>query len=363
MWTWQAIAVDLNFLLEFMHIFWKKCFSRSCDWVRSPVGDFIQPNLCLNMNRFGRMIFVSWRIFWATNQIFWFWLVRAYPRNLVGFDWILQSSPSNRFIPKGIPDYRSEGVGLYARSTSRPVQYNEFLRSPDIRKRYWARNFVGWPRFSNCQSNSTHIALSRFERDGRLSGIVTQNVDRLHSKAGSQNVVEVHGSAYDVMCLGCDYTILRHDFQDILNSLNRNMIDRSEMVRPDGDVEISQVSSLASSKWTLKLIDPTLQEYIDSFQIPPCPDCGGILKPNIVFFGDNVPRDRANKIAQLVCSSDGLLVLGSSLLVYSGYRLVLHTFDLGLPIAIVNIGATRGDQKANLKISAKCGDIIPKLFS
>lgn len=157
-------------------------------------------------------------------------------------------SPSNSFIPEGIPDYRSEGVGLYARSTSRPVQYNEFIRSPDARKRYCARNFVGWPRFSNCQSNFTHIALSRFERDGRLSGIVTQNVDRLHSKAGSQNVVEVHGSAYDVMCLGCDYTILRHDFQNILNSLNRNMIDRSEMVRPDGDVEIPQVSSLASSK-------------------------------------------------------------------------------------------------------------------
>jgi len=180
-----------------------------------------------------------------------------------------------------------------------------------------------------------------------MHGLVTQNVDRLHQKAGSKKVTELHGSGYDVVCLGanCDYRIGRHDFQDILNTLNANMVDKSDMIRPDGDVDIPQ-------------------EYIDNFNVPTCPKCdGSLLKPDIVFFGDNVPRNRIDDIASMICNSDGLLVLGSSLFVFSGFRIVLHSYDLGLPIAIVNIGPTRGDEKADLKISAKCGDIIPKLFN
>ncbi|XP_016998563.1 NAD-dependent protein deacylase Sirt4 [Drosophila takahashii] len=243
----------------------------------------------------------------------------------------------------GIPDYRSEGVGLYARSNHKPVQHMEFVKSSAVRKRYWARNFVGWPKFSATQPNATHHALARFEREERVQAVVTQNVDRLHSKAGSRNVVEVHGSGYVVKCLSCEYRIDRHEFQSILASLNPAFKDAPDMIRPDGDVEIPL-------------------EYIENFQIPECTQCGGDLKPEIVFFGDSVPRSRLDEIAGMVYNSDGLLVLGSSLLVFSGYRVVLQTKDLKLPVAIVNIGDTRADHLADIKISAKCGDVIPKLF-
>ncbi|KAH8329871.1 hypothetical protein KR067_006088 [Drosophila pandora] len=243
----------------------------------------------------------------------------------------------------GIPDYRSEGVGLYARTNHKPIQHMEFVKSSAVRKRYWARNFVGWPSFSATQPNATHHALARFEREQRVQAVVTQNVDRLHTKAGSKQVVEVHGSGYVVKCLSCEYRIDRHEFQSILSSLNPAFQDAPDMIRPDGDVEI-----------------PT--EYIDNFRIPECPDCGGDLKPEIVFFGDSVPRARLDEIAALVYNSDGLLVLGSSLLVFSGYRVVLQTKDLKLPVAIVNIGDTRADHLADIKISAKCGDVLPKLF-
>ncbi|XP_064536427.1 NAD-dependent protein deacylase Sirt4 [Drosophila montana] len=243
----------------------------------------------------------------------------------------------------GIPDYRSAGVGLYARTNHKPIQHIEFLKSSSVRKRYWARNFVGWPNFSSTQPNGTHHALARFEREMRIQSVVTQNVDRLHTKAGSKSVVELHGSGYVVKCLGCEYRIDRHEFQSILTSLNPAFKDAPEMIRPDGDVEIPA-------------------EYIENFQIPPCPQCGGDLKPEIVFFGDSVPRDRLDAIAKMVYNSDGLLVLGSSLLVFSGYRIVLQTRDLNLPVAIVNIGETRADHLADIKIAAKCGDVIPKLF-
>ena len=244
----------------------------------------------------------------------------------------------------GIPDYRSEGVGLYARSNHKPIQHMEFVRSAAVRQRYWARNFVGWPRFSATKPNATHNALARFERETRLQAIVTQNVDRLHSKAGSQQVIELHGSGYVVKCMSCDYRIDRHQFQDILNTLNPELRDAPDLVRPDGDVEIPQ-------------------EYIEQFRIPNCPQCDeGHMKPEIVFFGDNVPKDRVNRIAEMIYNSDGLLVLGSSLLVFSGYRMVLQTKDLKLPVAIVNIGDTRADHLADLKIAAKCGDVIPRLF-
>lgn len=202
---------------------------------------------------------------------------------------------------------------------------------------------MGWTRWSSIEPNNTHRALVRFEREGRIQGIVTQNVDHLHTKAGSKNVIELHGCGHTVMCLSCDYKISRHDFQNILNSLNSNLTDHTDMIRPDGDVEIPQ-------------------EAVDNFVIPPCPNCGGNLKPDIVFFGDNVPMDRIVQITRMIIESDGLLVLGSSLFVFSGYRMVLQTRDCGLPIAIVNIGPTRGDDSALIKISAKCGDIIPKLF-
>lgn len=143
----------------------------------------------------------------------------------------------------GIPDYRSEGVGLYARSNSKPVQHLDFIRLPHIRRRYWARNFVAWPTFSNFQPNATHKALARLEKNGPIEYLVTQNVDRLHTKAGSKNVLELHGCGYKVICLGshCDYSIDRHELQLILNSMNKNLMERVDLMRPDGDVDIPQV--------------------------------------------------------------------------------------------------------------------------
>ncbi|XP_055601948.1 NAD-dependent protein deacylase Sirt4 [Uranotaenia lowii] len=248
----------------------------------------------------------------------------------------------------GIPDYRSEGVGLYARSNHKPIQHGDFVKFESVRKRYWARNYVGWPRFSAIAPNITHYTLARLEREQRISGIVTQNVDKLHTKAGSRSVVELHGSGYTVGCIGtsgkgCDYHIPRHDFQQILDQLNPYMEDKSTMMRPDGDVELSQ-------------------EYVENFNIPPCPQCGGHLKPEIVFFGDNVPMPRIERVVRMIMQSDGVLVLGSSLTVFSGYRIVLQAKELGLPVAVVNIGTTRADAKVDLKISARCGELMQNLF-
>lgn len=247
----------------------------------------------------------------------------------------------------GIPDYRSDGVGLYARSNHKPVQHQEFLKSDEIRKRYWARNFVGWDSFSRKEPNATHYSLARFEREGRISGIVTQNVDRLHTKAGSKSVTELHGSGYEVGCLSCNYEIDRHEFQMILKQRNPEVSTpevMSNMVRPDGDVDIPQ-------------------EVIENFHVPECPHCQhGFLKPKIVFFGDNVPSERTRKLIQLITTSDAVLVLGSSLTVYSGFRIVLQAKELGIPVAMVNIGSTRADKHIDIKISAKCGDVIPHLF-
>lgn len=132
---------------------------------------------------------------------------------------------------------------MYARSNSRPVQHLDFIRLPHVRRRYWARNFVAWPQFSNIQPNATHKALARLERNGRISSIVTQNVDRLHTKAGSKNVLELHGCGYKVICLHCDYSIDRHELQLIFSSMNPKLMDQIDMTRPDGDVDIPQVGS------------------------------------------------------------------------------------------------------------------------
>ncbi|CAG0888982.1 unnamed protein product [Darwinula stevensoni] len=244
----------------------------------------------------------------------------------------------------GIPDYRSEGVGLYATSTRRPIQYQDFLKSPPTRQRYWARNYVGWPKFASMQPNAGHKTLAMWESNPRLQKIVTQNVDRLHSKAGSHEVIELHGTAYEVLCLKCGHALDRHTFQDILRELNPHIEHSKTNVRPDGDVEIED-------------------EVVRNFKVPSCCICQvGIMKPNIVFFGDNVPKARVEQVKTLVSESDAVLVAGSSLYVYSGYRILLQAREHCIPIAIVNIGPTRADHFADLKVSARCGEVLPKLY-
>ncbi|CAD0204466.1 unnamed protein product [Chrysodeixis includens] len=242
----------------------------------------------------------------------------------------------------GIPDYRSEEVGLYARSNHKPIQYQEFVKYPKVRQRYWARNFIGWPRFSAVQPNVTHLAIRELEKAGKVTSIVTQNVDRLHHKAGSRDVIELHGTGYIVKCLKCPYEISREDLQAELLRNNPDMQSSFTMIRPDGDVELPR-------------------EQVDRFRTPLCPTCEGPLKPDIVFFGDNVPKERVELIRSKVSSSDAVFVLGSSLTVYSSYRIILQAKEEQKKVAILNIGPTRADDIVDIKVSTKCGDILPKL--
>ncbi|XP_004928926.1 NAD-dependent protein deacylase Sirt4 [Bombyx mori] len=242
----------------------------------------------------------------------------------------------------GIPDYRSEDVGLYARSNHKPIQYQEFVKYPKVRQRYWARNYIGWPRFSCVQPNVTHLCIRELEKKGKVTSIVTQNVDRLHHKAGSEKVIELHGTSYLVQCLKCPYEIDRHELQEILTENNPDMESSFSMIRPDGDVELSR-------------------EQVEKFRAPLCPKCEGPLKPDIVFFGDNVPKYRVEQVRKEVTSSDAVFVMGSSLTVYSSYRIILQARDEHKNIAILNIGPTRADDIVNIKVSTKCGDVLPEL--
>ncbi|KAL1502424.1 hypothetical protein ABEB36_007565 [Hypothenemus hampei] len=263
----------------------------------------------------------------------------------------------------GIPDYRSAEVGLYSRTNHKPIQHIEFINSATTRQRYWARNFVGWFRFSKSEPNFIHYWLKDLEiKEKKLRCIVTQNVDGLHFKAGSKNLIELHGTGYRVICLDCSASYDRHSIQKkLLEKHKINFEEMTKMIRPDGDVEIPM-------------------DFIANFVPPTCESCGGVLKPDITFFGDNVPKNRVALVRSQVLSSDSILVLGSTLSVFSGksfqknyydtnynifcilgYRIILQAVEETKPICLVNIGPTRADKLVKLKIEAKCGDILSKL--
>lgn len=239
----------------------------------------------------------------------------------------------------GIPDYRSEGVGLYARTDRRPMQHAEFVRSAKSRQRYWARNFVGWPQFSSHQPNSAHRVLQRWEDRGKLHWLVTQNVDALHSKAGQKRLTELHGCAHRVVCLGCGAITQRNDMQQRFVSLNPEWTAQAGAVAPDGDVFLED-------------------GQVQNFRVPSCEDCGGILKPEVTFFGDTVNKALVHFVHDRLAECDAVLVVGSSLQVYSGYRFLLAAGDRKMPVAILNIGPTRADHLAELKVSSRCGEVL-----
>ncbi|XP_015793571.1 NAD-dependent protein deacylase Sirt4-like [Tetranychus urticae] len=250
----------------------------------------------------------------------------------------------------GVPDYRSEKVGLYARNNHKPIQYQEFLSSQAVRLRYWARNFIGFDNFSKIRPNNAHYILSKWERQEKIKWIVTQNVDQLHQKAGSLKVTELHGSGFTVKCLNsrnsqCDFTISRHIFQEVLHQYNPQLVDVKlddlRTVRPDGDVDLDA-------------------RFVENFKVPRCPKCLGILKPDIIFFGDTVPKDRVEYIYQKMDKCDALLVIGSSLQVYSAYRYIIAASEKSLPIMLINIGASRADNLKNVTIVRKrAGQLLP----
>jgi NAD+-dependent protein deacetylase sirtuin 4 len=233
----------------------------------------------------------------------------------------------------GIPDYRGPGTRDRARN---PIQHRAFVSDPIARARYWARSAVGWSRFRNVEPNAAHRALASME----LTGLITQNVDRLHHRAGSRDVIELHGALAEVRCLACESREDRDALQARILELNPGFVVSDAELAPDGDSEL---------------------DAVQNFRVPPCLACGGVLKPDVVFFGDNVPRPRVEAAFALADAADVLLVVGSSLTVFSGYRFVLRAAERGQKIAIVNLGETRGDPHAHVRVDARAGEVLPVL--
>jgi NAD-dependent SIR2 family protein deacetylase len=232
----------------------------------------------------------------------------------------------------GIPDYRDE-QGEWKRRP--PVMIQAFRTEEAVYRRYWARAYVGWPRFAKLEPNDAHRALVAWEEAGTLVQIVTQNVDRLHQRAGSAAVIDLHGRLDEVVCLGCRERTSRAKLQAVIAAANPCW-QAEATTAPDGDADVDGA-------------------IIDSFVAPRCKQCGGLLKPDVVFFGENVPGERYAQAREALAGADALLVAGSSLMVYSGFRFVRQAYDAGLPIAIVNRGRTRGDDLAELKIEHDVG--------
>jgi NAD-dependent SIR2 family protein deacetylase len=232
----------------------------------------------------------------------------------------------------GIPDYRDDRGDWKRRP---PVMIQAFRAEEAVYRRYWARACAGWTRFAAAAPGAAHRAFAEWERLGTLSRLVTQNVDGLHQRAGSRAVVDLHGRLDDVICLGCGARSTRVDVQAAMVAANAGW-DAVAAPAPDGDADI----------------DPGL---IEGFVPPCCPACGGLLKPDVVFFGENVPAPRYQEARGALADADALLVAGSSLMVYSGFRFVKQAHEQGLPIAIVNRGRTRGDDLAELKVEDDVG--------
>jgi NAD-dependent deacetylase sirtuin 4 len=235
----------------------------------------------------------------------------------------------------GIPDYRSPGS-----KPRRPIQGPEFVRDPSMRARYWARSMLGYPTMSRCAPNAAHRALAALERSGHVAGVITQNVDRLHQAAGTERVLELHGALAEVRCLACGAREGRAELQQRLVAMNPGFAVAPAQALPDGDAEL---------------------EPVEGFVVPACRACGGVLKPDVVFFGENVARPLVDEAFSWVTGARALLVLGSSLAVFSGYRFVRHAAGLGLPVAIVNRGVTRGDPHARFRLDASLGEALPAL--
>jgi NAD-dependent SIR2 family protein deacetylase len=237
----------------------------------------------------------------------------------------------------GIPDYR--GPGSPART---PMTYQEFVSGPRSQRRYWARAHVGWSRMRQAEPNAGHRAVVALEEQGRLELLVTQNVDGLHERAGSRSLVALHGRVSDVVCIDCRHVVARAKVQERMGSLNPGYARRhgGAEVRPDGDVDLDDT---------------------EGFVVPACDGCGGRLKPDVVFFGENVPKDRVERCYAALDRADALLVAGSSLTVMSGFRFVRYATKAGLPVVIVNRGVTRGDPLASVKVDRGCSEFLTEL--
>ena len=239
----------------------------------------------------------------------------------------------------GIPDYRGPS-GVWR--SQRPVLLADFLRSHHHRQRYWARSLVGWRHFGVARPAAPHHKLAHLERAGRIPLLVTQNVDRLHQEAGHQEVLELHGTNHQVVCLQCRAKWFRVHIQAQMEQTNPHWLHQRGRITPDGDA------------------DPGDVDY-STFIPPRCEACGGILKPDVVFFGESVPRERVELVHNAVKNADGLLVVGSSLMVWSGLRFVLAAREWAIPTACINDGITRADGGWTVKVAGPCGKILTDL--
>ncbi|MEO6598594.1 MAG: NAD-dependent protein deacetylase [Polyangiaceae bacterium] len=243
----------------------------------------------------------------------------------------------------GIPDYRDDGGAWKVRA---PVQYRDFVGSDATRRRYWARSMLGYPFMARTLPNAAHHALSALETRGNLSLLVTQNVDGLHRRAGSRKLIDLHGRLDQVRCLGCGALTERAVLQSELEARNPEFLPASgsAVMKPDGDAELHDV------------------DY-QRFDVVPCATCGGMLKPHVVFFGENVPAERVIPSMAALEGSRLLLIIGTSLMVFSGFRFARAAARFGVPIAIINRGITRADELSTLKLRGKVGEILSDLVS
>jgi NAD-dependent SIR2 family protein deacetylase len=236
----------------------------------------------------------------------------------------------------GIPDYRAADGSWKRRQ---PVQFAAFMREPAVRARYWARSLIGWRSLDAALPNSCHHALARLERAGRISLLATQNVDGLHQAAGSRRVIDLHGRIDRVACMSCGATAARATWQSRLEQLNAAWSGLEAPTAPDGDADLDGLD-------------------FSGFAVPSCPRCDGVVKPAVVFFGESVPRWRHAQATAALQTSEAMLVVGSSLMVHSGYRYALAASRLAKPIAAVNLGVTRADSLFALKVEASAGETL-----
>ena len=241
----------------------------------------------------------------------------------------------------GIPDYRGPS-GASRRHA--PMTFQTFVRDARGRHRYWARGYLGWQHFGGVLPNDGHRAVADLERAGLVSGIITQNVDGLHHQAGSIAVIDLHGRMSRVVCLDCGVVVDRGRVQDRLVDVNREWTGSAGAVNPDGDVDLPDAE-------------------LDGFVMVACEACGGVLKPDVVYFGENVPAERVTEAYGLVDAATSLLVLGTSLTVFSGRRFVVRAAQQQIPVAIVNAGPTRGDDLATVRVDAPLGQTLASLVN
>ena len=265
-------------------------------------------------------------------------------------DTLLQAMADDKFLiltgagistPSGIPDYRdSDGV----RRGRQPMMYQEFLAAPESRRRYWARAMLGWPRVRKARPNAAHEALATLQQRDRISALITQNVDTLHDQAGSHDVIELHGSLHRVLCLDCGQRSERDAIQQQMETQNPYLSGVDAVQAPDGDT----------------LLDPAFEAR---FQVPQCPHCAGErMKPDVVFFGENVAQPTAARALAAAENAAGLLVVGSSLMAYSAFRLCRVIAERGKPLMAINLGKTRADDLLDLKIEGSCEELLPWLL-